>query len=101
MDMITLYVTKSPLEFRVYLREPVVRPASMKTLTVPKTAAYMLLAAQASSDALQDSLENMYDKSENDILRWEDVKGKNTRWDNHGADGIRQNLDSNGNGVED
>jgi hypothetical protein len=94
--MITLFVTESEKEFRVYLREPVVRPASMKTLTVPKTAAYLLLAAQASSDALQDSLENMYEKAEGDTLRWEDVAGKNTRWDNEGFEGERQNINVTG-----
>lgn len=88
-----LYVTFDKGEYRVTTRKPEGPLNGVKTLQVPTTGAYLLLTAQATTDALQDSLEVMYNRAEDDILRWEDEGGKNERWDNEGENGSRQQYE--------
>lgn len=47
-----------------------------KTFDLPDTAAYLLLAAQGSTDALQDSLESMWHRNGDTWLRWDDDGGR-------------------------
>lgn len=60
-------------DYRVSLKPRSIR--NTKEFDIPETAAYLLLAAQASTDALQDSLEAMWNRNGDDRLRWEDEGG--------------------------
>lgn len=66
-----VYVTDNGATYRVMLKKPVLGTPGVKEFDVPRSAAYLLLAAQSSTDALQDSLDTMYKREANATLAWE------------------------------
>lgn len=76
-----VYVTKDHEDiYRISIREP---NKSYKELDVPKNAAYLLLAAQSSTDALQDTLESMYGRSGDHTLSWTHTVPPEDQWENN------------------
>lgn len=85
MKGMKVYVAKRGNEYRVTTRKPV---GSSKELNVPDSAAYLLLAAQATADALEDSLERMYRRNGDNVLKWGPGEGPDedqARWEGEGG----------------
>lgn len=75
-----VYVTQRGSEYRINLREP---DYPYKEVHVPPNSAYLLLAAQATTDALQDALETIYHKTGDNVLSWREIhtdEDKNDNW---------------------
>lgn len=67
-----VYVTRLRSgEYRITLNDYPTAFSRAKELIVPESAGRLLLAAQASADALKDSLTKMYQQDEGHHLEWE------------------------------
>ena len=63
-------------EYRVTLRRPAGRPDDIKEYEVPQSTAYLLLAAQASAEALQESLKTVWNRKGDGALWWDNDDGR-------------------------
>lgn len=74
-----VYVTKRGTEHRIHLREP---DYPYKEVLMPNNSAYLLLAAQSTTDALQDALEAIYIKTGDNVLSWREINTDDDKDDN-------------------
>lgn len=72
-----VYIFQYEGKYRVSLRKPTEAKIAgeVRRVDVPNSAGYLLLATQATTDALQDSLRNAYEREDDNFLRWEDDGG--------------------------
>ena len=81
-----VYVFEYEGHYRCSLRKPSEAKidGEVKEVDIPQSAAYLLLAAQAGTDALQDSLENAFTRGSRDYLQW-GYDPARARWEDDGG----------------